>query len=100
MKTTWENIAGINWRTSIIGFLETVVVLGGAYMFLPDSIRDNPIAITVALAGALLKTLKESQIKDKQVSGAPGTGYIVAPHANDTARYISPADGGKLKDEG
>ena len=97
MKTPWETIAGINWRTSLIGFCETIVVLGGAYMFLPESVRDNPLAITVALAGALLKTLKEAQTKDKQVTGTPGTGYIVGPKADETPRYIAPLPTDEMK---
>ncbi len=98
MKTPWEILVGVNWRTSLIGLLETIVALGAAYALLPDSVRNDPLAITVALCVALLKTLKESQTKDKQVTGTPGTGYIVGTKNTDT-RHIAP-EGETQKPEG
>lgn len=88
-KTLIERIIGINWRTSITGLLETIVVLGAAWAMLPEETRENPWVWGPALAAALLKTIKESQTKDKQVAGNPSEGHVIGKR-DEPPRVIPP----------
>jgi len=84
MKAFLEKLMGPSWRTSSAGLIETIVVLGGAWLALPEDIRTNPKVYVPALLAALVKFLKDSQTKDKAVSGNASEGFTVAQKDGET----------------
>jgi hypothetical protein len=78
MQSFLEKLFGPSWRTSTTGLIETAILLGGAWLALPEATRSDPKVFIPALVAALVKTLKDLQTKDKAVSGNATQGYMVA----------------------
>ena len=78
MKALLEKLLGVSWRTSASGLVETVIILGTVWLALPEETRTDPKVFIPAIIGALVKTLKDLQTKDKAVSGNASQGYMIA----------------------
>ncbi|HEX2746994.1 MAG TPA: hypothetical protein VHM91_03260 [Verrucomicrobiales bacterium] len=88
MKTAIEKLLGVNWRSTLTGILTTLTVLCGAWLALPEDTLANPRVWIPALLAALLKTLGDTNAKDRQVSGNPGTGFVVGPSPDEKVRAV------------
>ena len=72
-----EKLLGPNWRTTVNGWISTLFIVWGAWQAMPDEVRYDLNKVAPMIIGVLFKLWQDTQLKDRQVSGTPGTGQIV-----------------------
>jgi len=92
-----EKLFGPSWKVAITGIGESVMTLltvlaGASYqlgevsVLIPPKWKETIFTIS-AISAFILRAIHSTQVKSKNVTGAPGVGQIVAP-ANQEPRPI------------
>ena len=85
-----ERILGANWRSTLFGFLTKVSASFTLWNALTPEQRADPAVIVPMVLTFLIGLLQDSNTKDKQVSGTPGTGQIVGTGGGEEPRRVEP----------